>query len=167
MNEPTSEVAAPRVRTGQGSTKLSRDEFERRYQVQFYDPAFDEANDDIGRITNIAGEAYNDGRKSARTRKAGPEFADPAQDLSIEWLETRSNIDAAQKRHEQVEGDARILVICASPRTDETCPSEMSKTFRIAGVEREQIAGAGGEKRRDHPDGIRDGNAAGSPGSRT
>jgi len=144
MNERTPEVTPPRVRTGQGSTKLSRDEFERRYQAQFYDPAFDEAKDDIARITNIAWEAYNDGRKSARTRKAGPEFADPSQDLSIEWLETRFNIDVARKRHEQVEGDARILLICASPRTDETCPSEMSKTFRIAGVVREQIASAGG-----------------------
>jgi hypothetical protein len=28
------------VRTGQGSPKLAREEFEKRYEAQFYDPAF-------------------------------------------------------------------------------------------------------------------------------
>lgn len=26
---------------------------------------------------------------------------------------------------------SRVLLICASPRTDETCPGEMSKTYRL------------------------------------
>jgi len=30
------------------------------------------------------------------------------------------------------DGPSRILLICGSPRSNETCPSEMSKTFRIA-----------------------------------
>ena len=144
MSNPTSEAAAPTVRTGQGSTMLSRDEFDRRYQAQFYDPGFDAAKDEIARLTNIAWEAYQDGRKSARTRKAGPEFADPDQDLSIEWLETRSEIQKAQAQQEPGDVNSRILLVCASPRTDETCPSEMSKTFRIASAVRERIDGAGG-----------------------
>src|SRR6185503_12004461 len=38
----------------------------------------------------------------------------------------------------------RILVICASARTDQTCPGEMSKTFRFANLAKE-IVGADAE----------------------
>lgn len=78
------------VRTGQGSTKLSRPEFEHRYRAQFIDPAFNAATEEVERLTAIAWEAYEDGRKSPHTRKAGPEFADPEHELSVEWLETRA-----------------------------------------------------------------------------
>ncbi len=112
--------------------------------MQFYDPAFDGAKEEITRLTEIAWQAYQDGRKSARTRPAGPDFADPSQELSVEWLEARDAIGEAEKLQKSGGGDARILVICASPRTDETCPSEMSKTFRIAKAVCEQIGNAGG-----------------------
>ena len=128
---------APTVRTGQGSTKLSRAEFERRYRAQFVDPAFDAAKAEVERLTSIAWEAYDDSRKSPHTRQAGPEFADPEHELSVEWLETRAHIQEAQKRFEDRGGKSRILLISASPRTDETCPSEMAKTFRIATAVRE------------------------------
>ena len=94
---------------------------------------------EIARLTDIAWEAYEDGRKSARTRKAGPEFADPEQELSEEWLEARQVILEAETQQKRVDGESRILVVCGSPRTDETCPSEMSKTFRMADAVREQI----------------------------
>ena len=139
MSDPNT----PAVRTGQGSTKLSREEFGRRYHVQFDDPAFDSAKGEIERLTELAWGVYQEGGKTARTRKAGPEFADPEQDLAIEWLEARAEIQKAQARQERVDGDARILLICASPRTDETCPSEMSKTFRIATAVRERMGSAG------------------------
>ena len=87
----------PKVRSGQGSTVLSRDEFERRWKQQFYDPAFEKAQSEIDLLAGIAWEAYNDHRKSPRTRKAGPEFADPEHELAIEWLETRRQIRAAEK----------------------------------------------------------------------
>src|SRR5436309_13075635 len=48
----------------------------------------------------------------------------------IEWLGAREKIIAAQKQHDSKESKTRVLLICASPRTDQTCPSEMSKTFR-------------------------------------
>ena len=51
MSSETSETASPSVREGQGSTKLSREEFERRYQEQFHDPAFDAARTEIARLT--------------------------------------------------------------------------------------------------------------------
>ena len=135
---------APTVRTGQGSTKLARDEFERRYREQFMDPAFDLVKPEIERLTGIAWDAYNDSRKSPRLRKAGPEFADPEHELSLEWLETRAAIQEAQKRFEDPGGNSRILLISASPRTDETCPSEMAKTFRITTEVRGCIEKMGG-----------------------
>ena len=69
-----------------------------------------------------------EGRKSACTQPAGPEFADAAQDLSVQWLETRTALREAEAKQQEGAGEARIQVICASPRTDETCPGEMSKT---------------------------------------
>ncbi|PYL28720.1 MAG: NADPH-dependent FMN reductase [Verrucomicrobia bacterium] len=122
----------PKVRTGQGSTRLSREEFQRRWKERFYDPAFAAETESIDRLAEIAWQAYEDHRKSPRTRKAGPEFTDPEYELALEWLEARQQIFAAQKQHEDPKSASRILLICGSPRTDETCPSEMSKSFRIA-----------------------------------
>ncbi len=121
----------PKIRTGQGSTRLSRAEFESRYRAQFADPAFGEAKPEVERLTSIAWEAYEDGRKNTHTRKAGTGFADPEHELPLEWLETRAAIQEAQRRFEDHGGRSRILLISASPRTDETCPGEMAKTFRI------------------------------------
>src|SRR5712675_1442122 len=134
----------PKLRTGQGSTMLSRDEFERRWKQQFYDPAFEKAQSEIDLLAGIAWEAYNDHRKSPRIRKAGSEFADPEHELAIEWLETRGQIRAAEKKQKKHDSYSQILLVCASPRTDETCPSEMSKTFRIAKMLCEFIEQAGG-----------------------
>src|SRR5438045_5384352 len=122
----------PKVRTGQGSTRLSREEFQRRWKERLYDPAFVAEKESIDRLAEIAWQAYDGHRKSPRTRKAGPEFADPEYELALEWLEARQQIFAAQKQHEDPKSPSRILLICGSPRTDETCPSEMSKSFRIA-----------------------------------
>ncbi len=132
------------MRTGQGSTRLTRDEFARRFKQHFYDPAFDVALSEIERLLAIAWDAYEDHRKSPRTRKAGAEFADPEHELAIEWLEARARIQEAQREHEASGGASRILLICGSPRTDETCPSEMSKTFRLATIARDCIEKAHG-----------------------
>lgn len=129
----------PEVRTGQGSTRLSRSEFERRYQTQFVDLAFDAARAEVDRLTGIAWEAYQDTRKSPHSRKAGPGFADPEHEISLEWLETRAAIQAAQHRFEDSTEKSRILLISASPRTDETCPGEMAKSFRITSEVRKLI----------------------------
>ena len=121
----------PRGRTGQTPTNLSRDEFILRWRRNFYDPAFEKRNHDLDAIAQIAWEAYTDSRKSPRIRKAGPGFADPDFEVSVEWLDAREKVLAAQKRHDSSDRPSRVLLICASPRTDQTCPSEMSKTFRL------------------------------------
>src|SRR5438045_9526412 len=97
-------IGQPKVRTGQGSTQLTREEFARRFKEHFYDPAFAVAQTEIERLLGIAWEAYQDHRKSPRTRKAGAEFADPEFELALEWLVGGENILAAQRRTEAAEG---------------------------------------------------------------
>lgn len=101
--------STPKVRIGQGSTKLTKDEFEQRWNARFYDPAFDTMRAEIRRLFEIAWEAYDDHRKSPRTIKAGPDFADPEHELSIEWLETRARIQEADRTQKSSESRSRIL----------------------------------------------------------
>jgi multimeric flavodoxin WrbA len=137
-NESNSD--APNVRKGQGSTKLTKEEFLRRWRERFYDPGFDAERDALDRVSEVAWQAYDEYRKSPRTRKAGPEFADPDFDLPVEWLEARRRIQEASDRHAAAASPSRILIICGSPRTDETCPGEMSKTFRLVAHARDIFA---------------------------
>ena len=107
----------------------------RRFRNAFVDPAFRSEDAAIDKLEAIAWDAYADGRKAPITRKAGPGFADPDYDLSVEWLETR---DAPGAGAEAIWADpkttTRALVVCGSPRNDGTCPGEISKTFRLAGL---------------------------------
>jgi hypothetical protein len=73
----------PTVRNGQGSTKLSREEFGRRYRERFTDPAYDASLPEVVRLTAIAWETYEDGRKSPHTRKANPLFPSPDRLSSV------------------------------------------------------------------------------------
>ena len=127
------------VRTGQGSVALTRDEFERRLRERFYDPAFAPVSAEIDRVVDVAWQAYDEYHKSPRTRKAGPGFADPEFALPIEWLETRERILAAQREQQDASTQSRILLISGAARHDQTCPGEMSKTFRLVQMAREEI----------------------------
>jgi hypothetical protein len=81
-------------------------------------------------------QAYQDSRKSPRTRAAGEGFADPAMQLSVQWLATRDAIAAAQREHDDPDTQSRVLLICAAARNDQTCPGEMSKTYRLSSTAR-------------------------------
>lgn len=133
------------VRRGQGDWPLPRDEFARRMRARFFDPAFDQMRDNIDQLIEIAWRNYCDTRKSPRTRKAGPEFADPNFDLSIEWLDARERVRTAAKRHADAREPARVLLICAAARNDKTCPGEMSKTFRLMNLAAEVLRERGME----------------------
>ena len=71
--------ATPQVRKGQGADgQLTREQFAARFREHFDDPAFDPLQADIERLIEKAWDGYDHSRKSPRTRKAGPEFADPS-----------------------------------------------------------------------------------------
>jgi len=129
------------VRRGQAPAMLDRAEFGRRFRMQFFDPAFDAQAQAIASLEEIAWQAYDQGRKAPRTRKAGPGYADPDYDLSIEWSETRARIEVAQATWRDAATPPRVLLICGAARNDGTCPGEMSKTFRLG-----QLARAGLEE---------------------
>ena len=138
MTEPVRREL-PVVRKGQGNVKLSREEFEHRYRERFYDPTFDAVSTELDRVVEVAWKNYDEYHKSPRTRKAGAEFADPDFDLPIEWLETRTRIQEAERKQRDPATPRRVLVVCGSSRHDETCPGEMSKTFRLVQLAREII----------------------------
>ena len=135
----------PDVRKGQGSSQVTRAEFTDRFRERFRDPAFDVAGPETARLTDIAWDGYDNYRKAPRTRKAGPGYADPDYDLSLDWIAARAAIEAAAQRHRDASAPVRILGICGSPRNDQTCPGEMSKTFRLVEMARQIVEEAGAE----------------------
>ena len=130
------------VRKGQAPEHLDRDEFGRRFRRNYVDPAFRAEDDAIVRLEEIAWQAYSEGRKAPITKKAGPGYADPDYDLSVDWIEAKAQIEAAQRRWADPAAPTRALVICGSPRNDGTCPGEMSKTFRLANIVKDVLAQA-------------------------
>ena len=128
------------IRKGQAPGPLTRDEFGRRFRGQFVDPAFQAEGEALARIEEIAWHGYRQGRKAPITQKAGPGYADPDYDLSVDWIDARARIDRAQAAWADPAARTRALVICGSPRNDGTCPGEISKTFRLAGLVKECLA---------------------------
>ena len=131
------------VRKGQGDVKLTRDEFERRLRERFYDPLFEGISAEVDRIVDAAWQAYDGYHKSPRTRKAGAGFKDPEFALPIEWLEARERVDEAQRRQRDPASPSRVLLIAGAARHDQTCPGEMSKTFRMVRMAQDEITRAG------------------------
>jgi multimeric flavodoxin WrbA len=120
------------VRKGQAPSKLDRTEFGKRFRASFADPEFRPSEAVIRELEQIAWEAYDDGRKAPETRAAGVGYADPKYKLSVEWLVTKSRLEAASSAQKNPKSASRVLVICGSARNDGTCPAEMSKTWRLA-----------------------------------
>ncbi len=131
------------VRKGQAPARLERDEFHRKFIGQFFDPAFEAVAGELAKVEEIAWQAYQDKRKAPRTVKAGPGFADPDYDLSIEWKQARDRLLAAEAKQKDPATPSRVLVINAAARNDGTCPSEMSKTWRMSKMAEETLAAQG------------------------
>ena len=134
----------PKVRKGMPSVALSRDEFSKRMRERFYDPSFAAVNTEIEKVIEVAWRNYSEHRKSPITRRAGPEFHDPEYALSVEWLDARRAIVQAEKRQKNPKSKPRILLINGSSRSDQTCPGEISKTFRLAKMAERTIIDAKG-----------------------
>jgi multimeric flavodoxin WrbA len=118
-----------KIRKGQPDTKLSKEEFFKVFQHNFYDPNFRALDNQIQELSEVAWKNYEDGRKAPKTVKAGPAFKDPDYDLSIEWMDTRNKLRALEEQHALAK--TRILVINGSSRNEHTCPGEISKTYRL------------------------------------
>ena len=108
-----SESTSPRVVKGMPSVALDREEFERRFRERHADPLFDDVEGELAAVLDAAWQAYSQHRKAPRTRKAGPGFADPSYELSLDWLAARDAIGAAAKRHSDSTLRHRMLVINA------------------------------------------------------
>jgi len=131
------------VRKGMPSVELSREEFERRFRSRFQDPAFAAVDAEITAVAAVAWDGYINSRKAPRTRKAGPKFADPTYDLSTDWLHARDAIAAAQARYDDPGERKRILLINGSSRSDQTCPGEISKSYRLTKIAEPIFVAAG------------------------
>ena len=127
------------IRKGQAPAPLARAEFGIRFRGSVVDPAFRTEDQSIARLEEIAWQAYTEGRKAPFTQKAGPGYADPDYELSVEWIATKRRIGEAQLRWADPLVPSRVLLICGSARNDGTCPGEISKTFRLLGVARETL----------------------------
>ena len=133
------------VRKGQAGPRLEREEFHRKFIDQFFDPAFEAVAEQLAAVEEVAWQAYHDKRKAPRTVKAGPGFADPDYDLSIEWKEAHERLLAAEARQKDPATPSRILLINGAARNDGSCPGEISKTWRLTQLARDTLAAQGVE----------------------
>jgi multimeric flavodoxin WrbA len=133
-SQNTGSITAPEPRKGMPDPHLTKETFRARFLEQFRDPAFRLFDAELDKIAAVAWDAYENGRKAPVTRKAGPAFADPDYDLSVDWIADRDAVREAQVRHEDPSGPARILLINSSSRSEHTCPGESSKSWRIVQI---------------------------------
>jgi multimeric flavodoxin WrbA len=132
-------MARIKVRKGMPSVALTKAEFTRRARERFVDPAFDPLQDEISRIIDAAWSGYDHSRKSPYTKRAGPRFADPDYELSVDWLKARDAVARAERAQKSAAPRSRILLVNGSSRSDQTCPGEMSKTFRLVEIAQRAI----------------------------
>ena len=136
-------MKTPRPRKGMPDPTLGRRAFTERFMARFDDPAFEAVSDQLKAVEAIAWEAYDEGRKAPRTRKAGEGYADPHYDLSLDWIAAKAAIDEAQAEHDDPDGPCRFLLINCSSRSEHTCPGEMSKSYRLLELARSVLAREG------------------------
>ncbi|KQV47886.1 flavodoxin family protein [Massilia sp. Root335] len=133
------------VRKGQAPAKLNRNEFHLVFARDFYDPAYQAVARELAAVEEVAWQNYIGSHKAPVTVKAGPGFADPDYDLSVEWKETHDRLRAAEARQKDPATPSRILLINGAARNDGSCPGEVSKTWRLAKLCEETLAAEGVE----------------------
>ncbi|MGN6157099.1 MAG: flavodoxin family protein [Devosia sp.] len=134
---------APKPRKQMPPVKLDEAEFKRRFLSQYTDPAFDEIGEQLEAVADAAWDGYSHSRKAPRTRKAGPGYADPDYELSLDWIAAKEAVDAAQAEYAKEHRKARVLIINCASRSEHTCPGETSKSYRLSKLAEEVFAGDG------------------------
>lgn len=136
-------LETPEPRTGSESPRLDEGTFKARFLSQFEDQSYDPLQAELARIADAAWDAYSNERKSPHTRAAGPGYADPDYELSVDWIAGKQAIEAAQARHNDPNGPNRVLVINGASRSEHTCPHELSKSWRLTQIAREVLEADG------------------------
>lgn len=131
-------------RRGSPDPTLSESEFKRRFLLPYQDPAFEPLSVELDKIAQAAWEGSTHRRKSPRTLKAGGHFADPEYDLAADWVAARESILRAQLKHRERHRPARLLLVNGAARSEHTCPSEISKSYRLTTLAREALQAQGG-----------------------
>jgi len=139
-------MAKPAVRKQTQYVPLTKEQFRERFFEKFYDLAFDKVRAELEKVFEVAWDGYIVYRKSPRTQKAGPGFADPEMKLPVEWLKTRAAIQTAEQRQKDPQSPTRILIVSGSTRSEHTCPGEISKTLRLAQHAQKAIAAMPGHE---------------------
>lgn len=130
-------VSVPR--TGQAPPKLDRDEFGRRFRNSFVDPAFDKVRGELIKVEEIAWDNYRESHKAPYKERAGSGYVNPDYQLSSEWRATSQKLALAELQQKDPASPSRALLICCSARNDGSCPSEISKTWRMVQLAREVL----------------------------
>jgi hypothetical protein len=120
-------VPKENVRKGMPPRNLSRQEFDRRFKSGFTDPAFTPLTSELQAIADAAWQSYAASPKSPHTRKAGPGFADPEYEISVDWLDARAAVLDAQRRYEDAARPSRILLVNGSSRTEHTAQEKCQR----------------------------------------
>jgi hypothetical protein len=121
-------MAEPDVRKGMPPVKLPRTQFEKRYRSRFVDPAFRPLQRELDAIVAAARDACSHSRKAPHTRKAGPGFADPEYEISVDCLATREAILEAQRRWRR---NTAGRFIPANPASPPRCRSATGRAVAI------------------------------------
>ena len=128
-----------KARKGMPSVALPKARFMAMARERFVDPAFEPLQEEIAKVLDAAWNGYHDYRKAPRIRRAGDGYADPDYELSVDWLKAKQAIGRAERQQKSAASRSRILLINGSMRSDQTCPGEMSKSWRLIEIARKLI----------------------------
>lgn len=133
----------PKIRKGQPSTVLSKADYEKRWRQQFPDQAFANVTEELKSVFEASWTFYETQKKYVESAPIGTGYQNPEFQAPVAWLRTKKKMEDAQFRNRDLTQRKRILVVCASSRNEHTCPSEVSKSSRLAKRAQELVERSG------------------------
>lgn len=132
-------MAKIEIRKGMPNVQLNREEFEQRFRDRFFDPAFAKHEAALKDIIETAWDGYDIYRKNPVKGKAGDGYENPEAQLPVEWIAAKAAIDKAEAQQMNPDSPSRVLLVNGSMRSDQSCPGEMSKSWRLLKLAEEII----------------------------